>query len=99
MKLVAESNWDTHNYAYCSYVLQANNLKFIFTSPYLSEIHGEEKVKHKQPNPNFSSERSRNFFLNHGNGVSAVGINVSDVRKAFADITSRGATGPSFFYL
>lgn len=93
MKLVAESNWDSHNYCYCSYVLQSGDMKFIISSPYLSKIHGEEKEKHSQPNPVYSAERQSNFFQAHGNGVSAVGIKVENVREAYAAITARGATG------
>ena len=93
MKLVEETNWDTGNYAYCSYVLQTRDVKFILTSAYLSEIHGEEKAKHKQPNPTFSAARYTEFFTNHGNGVSAVGLRIDNVQEAYNTIISRGAKG------
>jgi len=90
MELIGESKKETGNHAYCSYVLQSNNVKFVITAPYLTEY---KHPNSKTPYPNFDANKANHFVSRHGNGVYAVGIEVENAEEAFKISTSRGATG------
>ena len=90
MDIIAESKNLTGNHSYASYILNTHDVKFIVTAPYLAGI------KHPQdnpPNPKYDSERARQFFIRHGTGVSAVGVEVKNAREAYEIATKSGAKG------
>ncbi|KAH9327179.1 hypothetical protein KI387_007357 [Taxus chinensis] len=80
MQLVAKSDQTTGNQTYCSFALQSNDLQFVFTAPYSSNI---DQTNTKTPHPAFDSEEARRFFSKHGLAVRAVGILVNDAEQAF----------------
>jgi 4-hydroxyphenylpyruvate dioxygenase len=89
-ELVAESKKETGNHSYASYVLNTHDIKFVVTAPYLADIkHPEDRP----PNPKFNAEKAKHFYVRHGTGVSAVGIEVKDAREAYEIATKNGAKG------
>jgi len=90
MELIAESKKETGNHSYSSYVLNTHDVKFIVTAPYLANI------KHPQdnpPNPKYDAEKAKQFFIRHGTGVSAIGVEVKNAREAYEISTKNGAKG------
>jgi len=71
-------------------VLQSNSVKFVFTSPFLSEF---KHPKNIMPNPKFNSQKAVQFLQRHGNGVSAIGVEVEDAVAAYKVATSSGGIG------
>lgn len=90
MQLVAKSDLSTGNQSYASYVLQSNELVFVFTAPYSANI---ERTSSKEPLQSFSREGAKDFVNVHGLGVKAVGILVADARKAYEETVGNGAIG------
>eukprot|EP01111_Echinosteliopsis_oligospora_P005551 TRINITY_DN1896_c0_g1_i1.p1 TRINITY_DN1896_c0_g1~~TRINITY_DN1896_c0_g1_i1.p1 ORF type:complete len:465 (+),score=147.73 TRINITY_DN1896_c0_g1_i1:64-1395(+) len=90
MELIAQSKKETGNHSFCSYVLKSNGVKFVVTAPYLSEFHhpNDQPVL-----PHYSAEKAKEFYSRHGTGVSAVAIEVVDVKKAYETSVSGGAIG------
>lgn len=90
MEIVAESKKETGNHLYSSYVLKTHDVKYVVTAPYLSAF----KHPHdKPPNPHYDAEKAKNFFIRHGTGVSAVGVEVKDARQAYTIATTNGVKG------
>eukprot|EP01113_Clastostelium_recurvatum_P050360 TRINITY_DN950_c0_g1_i2.p2 TRINITY_DN950_c0_g1~~TRINITY_DN950_c0_g1_i2.p2 ORF type:complete len:445 (+),score=111.19 TRINITY_DN950_c0_g1_i2:76-1335(+) len=90
MAYIGESRHETGNHMYCSYVLRTNDIKYIFTAPYLTQMQTAET---KTPYPKYDPERAKKFILRHGNGVSAVGVEVADAAEAYRIATANGAPG------
>lgn len=90
MEIVAESKKESGNHSFCSYVLRTHEVKFIITSPLLSEF---KHPQDKSPLPFYNPEKAKAFFVRHGTGVSAVAIEVADTREAFRITTENGAKG------
>jgi hypothetical protein len=71
-------------------VLKTDTIKFVVTAPYLSDF------KHPQdivPYPAYDAKRAAAFFQRHGNGVSAIGVEVKDCVQAYKISTGNGAKG------
>eukprot|EP00850_Spirogloea_muscicola_P002081 SM000008S22170 [mRNA] locus=s8:134648:137011:- [translate_table: standard] len=90
MRLVAKSNQTTGNQTYCSYVLQSNDLVFVFTAPYSSKI---DQSSTRMPHPAFQADNARRFFATHGLGVRAIGLLVGDAAVAYEESIANGAVG------
>ncbi len=96
MELVAETKDETGNHTYCSYVLETHDIRFVVTAPYLAALkHPDDHP----PNPHYDAEKAKVFFTRHGNGVSAVGIEVKDAREAYAIAIKNGAKGMNDVYV
>jgi 4-hydroxyphenylpyruvate dioxygenase len=89
MEYIGHSKKETGNHDYTSYVLQTNDVKFIVSSPLLTNDEFKNPNS-KAPHPLFAKKASH-FFTRHGNGVSAIGVEVADVKKAFEISTANGA--------
>lgn len=83
MSLVTRSG----NSLYASFVTQSNDLVFAFTTPYPSSI----AVKESAPTRGFDAEACREFVMEQGFGVRAVGVCVGDAREAFDISVAHGA--------
>lgn len=90
MKEIAFSRKESGNHVYSSYVLQTSNIKFVVTAPYLTKF---KYPTTKLPNPKYDEKKAVHFFQRHGNGVSAIGIEVGDVFEAYRIATKNGAPG------
>lgn len=90
MQLVAKSDQTTGNQTYCSFAIKSNDLQFVFTAPYSSNI---DQTNSKPPHPAFNAEESRRFFEKHGLAVKAVGVLVEDAAQAFERSVDGGADG------
>jgi 4-hydroxyphenylpyruvate dioxygenase len=89
-KTVAQSRHETGNHSYASYVIQSANVKWVITTPYMSEF---EHPSNNPPLPNFDSKHVSEFVTKHGSGVGVIGINVDDAAEAYRLSTENGATG------
>jgi len=92
MEIIATSMHETGNHVYSSYVMKTGNIKWVVTSPYLSEF---KHPKQECPHPNFSPETVRDWVAKHGNGVAAIGISVEDATAAFDLSTGKGQPADS----
>lgn len=90
MQLVGRSDLSTGNQSYASYVLQSNELVFVFTAPYSSSLAGSSS---HVPMLSYSRESALKFLDVHGLGVKAVGILVTDASKAYEESVQNGAVG------
>lgn len=91
MTLVAKSDLSTGNQHFTSFVLQSNDLKFVFTAPLSGAV---EKTEEKPlPHPGYDQETARAFFARHGLAVRAVAIKVTNAEEAYAVSTANGAEG------
>lgn len=90
LQLVARSDLSTGNESYASYVLQSNELVFVFTAPYGSSLLKNDSFV---PMPSYSQEGARTFLGAHGLGVKAVGILVKDATKAYEESVKNGGIG------
>jgi 4-hydroxyphenylpyruvate dioxygenase len=90
MEYIGESKKETGNHEYISYVLQTGGIKFVVTAPLLAQFRHPSS---KTPHPKYDAEKAMRFFSRHGNGVSAIGIEVQDAAEAYKVATSRGAPG------
>jgi len=86
MTLVAKSNASTGNNQYASYVLQSNDIKFVFTSALVTPVDEPTKT----PHPQYSQEKARKFFNDHGLAVRAIGILVEDATEAYNQCVANG---------
>jgi 4-hydroxyphenylpyruvate dioxygenase len=90
MEIIGQSMHETGNHVYHSYVLQTGAIKWVVTSPYLSDF---KHPKQECPHPNFKAEAVRDWVSKHGNGVAVIGIVVEDAKKAFELSTGVGLEG------
>lgn len=86
MRLVAKSNPSTGNNVYSSYVLESGDIKFIFTAPAVKPLDDPTPT----PHPNYSQEKARKWFQDHGLGVSAIGLLVDDATIAHDESVANG---------
>jgi len=100
MPIVCESGQFTGNDQCVSYGLESGNVRFVVTAPYSEEVQkmniggggNEEEFDAPDPLPGFDAGKAHSFFRRHGLAARAVGIEVKDVKKAFEEAVSRGAT-------
>lgn len=92
MPTVAKSDLSTGNSTYASYVLQSNDLVFVFTAPYSKSVRGSDS---RAPIKSFKSEDAVSFFDKHGVAVRAVGVSVTDAKLAYNVSVKNGAVGVS----
>eukprot|EP01038_Epipyxis_sp_PR26KG_P006515 gene6515-8953_t len=90
MNLVAKSDLTTGNKVYASYVVQSNDLRFIFTAPYSTTT---DKSDSSQPHPKFDANEVNQFAAKHGVAVRSVCIKVLDAVEAYEISTKNGAIG------
>jgi len=101
MQLVAKSDLTTGNARYASYVLQSNDLRFVFSAPY-DVPEGEENDDARSSmfeksgvlrhDPSFM----RTFCERHGLAVRAVCLLVDDAAAACLSSMNRGGRSPAF---
>jgi len=101
MQLVAKSDLTTGNARYASYVLQSNDLRFVFSAPY-DVPEGEENDDARSSmfeksgvlshDPSFM----RTFCERHGLAVRAVCLLVDDAAVAFYTSGQHGGRSPAF---
>lgn len=89
MQLVAKSDLSTGNNVYASYVVQSNDLTFVFTAPYNTA----NVEATSPPHPSFNTDETNKFLTQHGLAVKAVGIRVEDAAVAYAKCVENGAVG------
>eukprot|EP01130_Rhizamoeba_saxonica_P012269 TRINITY_DN5151_c0_g1_i2.p1 TRINITY_DN5151_c0_g1~~TRINITY_DN5151_c0_g1_i2.p1 ORF type:complete len:486 (+),score=121.27 TRINITY_DN5151_c0_g1_i2:2357-3814(+) len=90
MNLVAESKHETGNHDYCSYVLQTQDVRWVITSPYLSNF---QHPDNNSPDPNFDGQAVTNFLNTHGSGVGVIGLKVGNATQAYNTAVKNGAVG------
>ena len=81
MSEVAKSELGSGNKHFASFVVQSNDLKFVFTSPY---DNGDDKEGGSKPLlSSFSQEKAHNFVRKHGLAVRAICLSCPDAKKAY----------------
>lgn len=90
MDLVAKSDLTTGNKSYASYAVQSNELTFVFTAPYSTNI---DRTGSSEPHPNYSHEKHHKFIIDHGVAVRAIGIRVGDAKEAYEKSVQNGGIG------
>ncbi|EKU23402.1 4-hydroxyphenylpyruvate dioxygenase, partial [Nannochloropsis gaditana CCMP526] len=106
---VAKSDNSTGNPLYASYVLQSQELVFVFTAPYASTPPSSSvaaalsQPSHRiaeaspslapSPHPAFDSSMAMGFFGRHGLAVRAIGIEVHDASQAYEACLAHGGKG------
>jgi 4-hydroxyphenylpyruvate dioxygenase len=106
---VAKSDSSTGNPLYASYVLQSQELVFVFTAPYASTppsssvAAAPSQPSHRiaeaspslapSPHPAFDSSMAMGFFGRHGLAVRAIGIEVHDASQAYEACLAHGGKG------
>lgn len=88
LNLAAKSDCSNGNSKFGSYLVQSKDVKMIFTAPY-GDI-GSKNIIDSNANLKFDPSIARNFITNHGLGVRAIAIEVSNVQDAYDIILSRG---------
>jgi len=91
MPCVAKSDLSTGNHSYASYVLQSNELVFVFTAPYCNGASASSSSA--LPHPGFEQEEAHAFVRTHGLAVRAVGIVVASAEEAYVTSLAGGAEG------
>ena len=100
MKVTCTTGQNTGNDQCVSYGLQSEDMRFLITAPYSTQVSSSSSNSSPPPGvtfdstdplPSFSIEDSHDFFRNHGLGVKAVGIEVLDAKTAFDNSVSNGA--------
>jgi len=90
MKQVAKSDQTTGNSTYASYVLQSNELIFIFTAPYGESL---DQTNTQPPHPGFRQDVAFDFCRKHGLAIRAVTVKVDDASEAYHIAVANGAAG------
>jgi len=98
MKVTCMTGQNTGNDKCVSYGLQSEDLRFLITAPYSTQVSTSSgssppgvTFDSTDPLPSFSIEHSHDFFRKHGLGVKAVGVEVVDAKQAFDNSVSNGA--------
>lgn len=106
MPITCTTGQSTGNDQCCSYGLQSDNVRMIFTAPYSKavasgEFYKKEEEKGKDTNPDFEApnplpsftvEHSHAFFQKHGIAARAIGLEVNSASDAFEKAVKNGAT-------
>ena len=92
MDLAAKSDQSTGNTDHASYALASGDMRMLFTAPY-----NASSCPAAGPNaecfPGFKPETAHTFCLQHGLGVRAIAIEVSDVAASYASMMGSGGLG------
>ncbi len=92
MKLRGKSDYSTGNKVHASYLLQSNDIRMVFTTPYPCALDNtSERVGDQSPCwPGFNSQFAESFIGKHGLAVRAIGLEVDDVVLAYNTIIANG---------
>ena len=92
MQLIAKSDLSTGNLLHASYALESGSVKMLFTAPY-PKNENKTLSSTSKALPGFDQVRAYSFFEQHGFGVKAIAILVSNVSFAYTTMVARGAVG------
>ena len=92
MQLIAKSDLSTGNKSYASYVLNSNDLTFVFSAASYRPA-GDDDAGSSAPFPAHDPSAMRAFVDKHGLGVRAVGVSVDDARQAYEASVANGGRG------
>lgn len=88
MTLIARSDQGTGNQHFASYVMNSQDITFVFTAPYSTTTNKKDSTS---PMPWYSQDAAHEFIKKHGLAVRALGLRVQDTRIAFQESVTHGA--------
>ncbi|MDA9097678.1 4-hydroxyphenylpyruvate dioxygenase [bacterium] len=94
MQLIAKSDLSTGNTKYASYVLNSNDLTFVFSAPSYRPLgDDDDDGSLSSPFPKHDPSEMKTFCDKHGLGVRAVGVTVDDATDAYEKSIANGGRG------
>ena len=90
MEILAKSDLSTGNHKFSSFVLQSGHVQFVVTAPRKTLRDKGHKHKKSLPFPRYSASSALKFLADHGFGVRAIGLTVSNVEECFDAMVSGG---------